>query len=95
MMSGTSQKCRPFNVDLSRGNRQKSTGCSSIVTLFFVKESLAKTDLCAGIVVKEKRAVGSQFFGEFPSYRIPKATKDVRYNSLMSVRPCSVDDMKK
>jgi len=33
--------------------------------------------VCWSIVPKEKQIVGSQFFGAFPSDRIPKATKDV------------------
>jgi hypothetical protein len=33
--------------------------------------------VCWSIVVKEKPAVGSQFSGELPSDRIPKATKAV------------------
>ena len=40
-------------------------------------KSLTKTDRCAGaIVVKEKLNVVSPFFGAFPSYCNPKATKD-------------------
>jgi len=33
--------------------------------------------VCWSIVVKEKPTVGSLFFREFPSDRIPKATTDV------------------
>jgi len=33
--------------------------------------------VCWSIVVKEKPTVGSPFEGAFPSYRIPKAAKDV------------------
>jgi len=49
--------------------------CCHIV---FAKKSLTKNlPLCWSIVVKEKPTVGSPFFGEFPSTRIPKATKDI------------------
>jgi hypothetical protein len=37
------------------------------------------------IVVREKPTVGSPFFGAFPSDRIPTATKDVIYISLLTV----------
>jgi len=51
-MSVGSQKRRNFRADFSQGNRYKSAGakseeyggCSSVVTLFFVKKSLTKTD---------------------------------------------------
>jgi len=56
IMSVTSQQRRSYSADFSRGNRCKSAaaksvehcGCSSIVTLFFAKKSLTKTDRCAG-----------------------------------------------
>ena len=56
MMSVASQKRRPFNADFSRAKRQKLVGAmsevygrfSSVVTLFFAKRSLTKTDQCAG-----------------------------------------------
>jgi hypothetical protein len=53
------QKRRPLNVDVSQENRYKSTGntlgagggyggCFGVVTLFYAKKSLSKTDRCAG-----------------------------------------------
>ena len=55
-MSVTTQKRRPFNADFSRRNGYKSAGaswgeyvtCSSVFTLFCAKNSLTKTDRCAG-----------------------------------------------
>jgi len=52
-------------------------GCSSVVTMFFTEKFLTKTIRCAGAFVKEKPAVGSPFFGEFPSDPIPKAIKGI------------------
>jgi hypothetical protein len=46
---------------------------------------LTKTELYDGIVVKEKRVVGSQFYGAFPSDRIPEATKYVNVRFFFSV----------
>jgi hypothetical protein len=41
--------------------------------------------VCWSIVVLEKPAVGSPFFGAFPSNRIPKATKGVTVRFLLPV----------
>ena len=39
--------------------------------------------VCWNMVVKEKPAVDSPFFGGFPSDRVPKATTDVRVHSFI------------
>jgi hypothetical protein len=39
--------------------------------------------VCWSIVPKEKKTVGSPFFGVFPSDRIPKATKDVNVGKFL------------
>jgi len=52
MMSVNSQERCPFNADFNGGNHQKSAvassgkygGYSNVVTLFFAKKSLTKTD---------------------------------------------------
>jgi hypothetical protein len=62
----------------SRG-RVKSNFC--VVTLFFAKKSLTKTErFCWSIVMKEN-PVGFPIYGAFPFDRIPKATKDVNVYS--------------
>jgi len=55
IMSVASQKRHPFNADFSRGNRYKAGprsgeygGCFSVVTLFFAKKYLNKTNQCTG-----------------------------------------------
>jgi hypothetical protein len=55
IMSVASQKCHPFSADFSRGKRYKAGprsgeygGCPSVVTLFFAKKYLTKTNQCAG-----------------------------------------------
>jgi len=52
---------------------QESMWDAPVVTLSFAKKSLTKTDLCAGTPRDgESQLLGSSFFGEFPSNRIPK-----------------------
>jgi len=52
---------------------QESIWDAPVVTLSFAKKSLTKTDLCAGTPRDgESQLLGSSFFGEFPSNRIPK-----------------------
>ena len=85
MMSVASQKRSPFSDDFSRGNRKRSAGVrlgecgeySSVVTLFFAKNSLTKTEVCWSIIVRKKPTVGFPFFGVFSSDRTPKAMKDM------------------
>ena len=53
-------------------------GCSIVVTVFFTKKFLTKTDRCAGALSWwRKETVGFPFFWTFPSDRIPKAKKDI------------------
>jgi len=54
-MSVASQKHHPFNADFSQGNKYKAGprsgeygGCTSVVTLFFAKKCLTKTNQGAG-----------------------------------------------
>jgi hypothetical protein len=84
IMSVASQKSRPFSADFSLGTGKMSWiyvrslgGCFIVVILFFAKKSVTKNRLVLwSIAVKEKPAVGSSFFGAFPSYRPLKATKE-------------------
>ena len=62
----------------SRG-RVKSNSC--IVTLFFAKKSLTKSERCAGALSWRRIIFCSPFNGQFPSDRIPKATKDINVHS--------------
>jgi hypothetical protein len=55
--------------------RQVRTVCSSVVTLFFTKKSLTKTDRCAGALSCKRKK--SCWFEAFPSDRVTKATKIV------------------
>jgi ribosomal protein L33 len=55
IMSVASQKRHPFNAVFSQGNKYKAGsrsgeygGCSSVVTLFFAKKYLTKTNQSAG-----------------------------------------------
>jgi len=73
-MPVTSQKRRPFNANFSRGNGYKSAGaswgeygeCSSVVTLFFAKKSLTKTNRCAGALFwRRKQLLVLHFSGRF------------------------------
>jgi len=71
-MSEQSQHRPPSNADFSRGNMYKSgaarsreyEGSSSVVTLFFVKKSLTKTDRCAGAFSWKRNHVSVLNFSE-------------------------------
>jgi len=67
--------------------------CSSVVTLFFAKKSLAKNERCAAaLIMEEKPNVGSPFCGTFPSDRIPKVTKDLHVHFLIhSTSSCKLN----
>ena len=77
---------RPFNAYFSRGrgNGQKSAAdrsgvygwCSSVVTLFFNKKFLTKTDRCAGAMKWRRNQLFFLHFWAFLPDRIPLATKD-------------------
>ena len=72
---------RPFNADFSRGggNGQESAGdrsggygrCSSVVTLFFNKKSLTKTDRCAGTLSWRRNQLFFSIFWGFSSWPDP------------------------
>jgi len=65
-------------VKISRTRSGEYGKRSSVVAFFFAKKIVDQNrPVCWSIVVKEKPAVGSPFWGAFPSDRIPKVTKDV------------------
>ena len=68
-------------------------GCSSVITLFFAKKSLTKTERCAGALWRKgNQLLVSPFFGAFPSDRIPKATKDASVHLLIySSNSCTLN----
>ena len=84
-MSVISQNYRLLKADFSRGNRSNSAGarsglwrmlrCRHVVLCYEILDQ--NRPVCRSIVVKEKPAVGSPFFGSFPSDRIAKAAKDI------------------
>ena len=65
--------------------------CSTVVTFFFDKKSLTKTDRCAGALsFKEKPTVGFLFFGAFPSDCVPKATKEGSAHLFIHSNSCKL-----
>ena len=57
----------------------------------FAKKFLTKTDWCAGACfVKEKRTIGSPFFGVFPSDHISKAMKYANIHVIHSSNSCKL-----
>jgi hypothetical protein len=74
MMSLASQKLRTLNADFNEGNRYKSAGaklgeyggCSNVVTLFFVRNSLTKIDQYAGeLPERRNQPLVPHFSGRF------------------------------
>jgi hypothetical protein len=72
---GSIAKAPPFNVGFSRGNRYTSAaarpgkyeGCSSVVTLFFAKKSLTKTDKETGT---HQSQPGQESMGDAPVWSL-------------------------
>jgi len=80
IMKAPSLKCwykSREQVKIKCSHVMRVRGCSSVVTMFFTEKFLTKTIRCAGAFVKESPTIGSPFFGEFPSDRIPKAIKGI------------------
>jgi hypothetical protein len=72
-MSIALQMRRPFKDDFGRGNRWKSLRaslreygrCCSLVTLFFVKITLTKTNRCAGVMWRTNQPLVLQYSRRF------------------------------
>ena len=85
IISVVSQKCPPFNADISRGKcknhldqARRSLGKLQFHHIVLCQEILyLNRSLSLSIVVKEKPNAGSPYFREITSDHIPKATKDI------------------
>jgi len=94
LMFVPSEKSRFFNVDFSGRNRSKLAAArsgeygwfSSVVTLFFAKKALTKSDRCAGALSwKRKRVLVFHFSGCFLLIASPQRRKISVHISLFTV----------